>query len=486
MLKIFPIILLILSELSMAQNNDLAYRLYNDYEFFKEKSIMQKRFKHADILPLIEQLKDNKLFRVEKVGESAEGRNIYLIALGSGSEKIFLWSQMHGDESTATMALLDIFNFFKAEGYVDYKESVLKNCTIYLMPMVNPDGAEMYERRNIFDIDINRDAVRQQTPEGIILRSTFEKLNADFGFNLHDQSTGYSAGNTFKSAAISFLAPAINFEKSIDDVRGNAIKLISELYLMLSGIIPGHVAKYADDFEPRAFGDNFQKWGTSTILIESGGWKDDTEKQFLRKINFITLLAAFESIAKGNYNSFTSQTYNEIPLNDKYIMDVVLRNLKTSISGREYLIDVGINHRELSYNNAKQFYYRSSIEDLGDLSVFYGYEDFNLQGMSIEPGKIFETKFKSVDEILNLNFYELHQKGYTTVMLLGELDEPFIHLPINISLSGGNNHDENISIGMPPDFVIKQNEVVTFVVINGFLRDVIHRTGEIKNGVVYR
>jgi len=354
------------------------------------------------------------------------------------------------------------------------------------MPMVNPDGAEVYERRNIFDIDINRDAVRQQTPEGILLRSTFEKLKADFGFNLHDQSTGYSVGNTFKSAAISFLAPTTNFEKTVNNVQGDAMKLISELYLMLSKIIPGHVAKYTDDFEPRAFGDNFQKWGTSTILIESGGWKDDTEKQFLRKINFITLLSSFESIAKGNYNRFTSEIYDKIPFNDKYIIDVVLRNLTTSMNEQKYLIDVGINKNEINSNNSKQFYYRSSIEDLGDLSVYYGYKDLDLRGMSIEPGRILETEFNSLGEISNLNFDELHQKGYTTVRLADKFDDPFTNLPINISLTENINTKTNITMGNHPDFVIKQNGVVKYIVINGFLRDVINKTGEIKNGAIYR
>ncbi|MBZ0198752.1 MAG: hypothetical protein K8H86_02715, partial [Ignavibacteriaceae bacterium] len=98
MLKFLPLVLLLLTEFSMTQNFGLASRLYNDYESFKENSITNRRFKHADIFPLIEQLKDNKLFKVEKVGESGEGRNIYLISVGTGTKKIFLWSQMHGDE----------------------------------------------------------------------------------------------------------------------------------------------------------------------------------------------------------------------------------------------------------------------------------------------------------------------------------------------------------------------------------------------------
>src|SRR5690606_19138646 len=239
----------------MPQNIEFTNHLYNNYENYKETSLTKRRFKHADIVPLIEQLKNNSLFTVKKAGQSAEGRDIYLISTGSGKTKVFLWSQMHGDESTATMALFDLFNFLSSDDLKEEKEKILSNLTIYFMPMVNPDGAEVFERRNIFDIDINRDAVRQQTPEGKILRGTFEELKADFGFNLHDQSTRYSVGNSPKSAVLSFLAPVTNYEKTVNPVRDNAIKLIGVMYTALSEYIPGHIAKYSDELEPRPLGD---------------------------------------------------------------------------------------------------------------------------------------------------------------------------------------------------------------------------------------
>ena len=96
----------------MAQEKQLAWDLYNSYENFKEKSLENRRFKHSDIVPLIEQLQNKNIFKVDKVGKSIEGRDIYLISLGTGKTKVFLWSQMHGDEPTATAALFDIFNLF--------------------------------------------------------------------------------------------------------------------------------------------------------------------------------------------------------------------------------------------------------------------------------------------------------------------------------------------------------------------------------------
>src|SRR5687767_81877 len=45
------------------------------------------------------------LFTMETLGESVEGRSIHHIRAGTGSTPVLLWSQMHGDEPTATSAL---------------------------------------------------------------------------------------------------------------------------------------------------------------------------------------------------------------------------------------------------------------------------------------------------------------------------------------------------------------------------------------------
>src|SRR5262245_18097826 len=47
---------------------------------------------------------------LECVGESLEHRSIDLITVGTGPFRVLLWSQMHGDEPTATAALFDVFD----------------------------------------------------------------------------------------------------------------------------------------------------------------------------------------------------------------------------------------------------------------------------------------------------------------------------------------------------------------------------------------
>jgi hypothetical protein len=486
MKRITFIILLILSELAMPQNFELEKKLYNDYEIFREKTLTHRRFKHSDILPLIEQLKNNKDFNVIKAGASVEGRDIFLISIGHGKTKVFLWSQMHGDEPTATAAIFDIFNFFSDSTYFEFKQNILDKLNIYFLPMVNPDGAEKFQRRNIFEVDLNRDARRLQTPEAIILKNVFDNIKADFGFNLHDQDPRYSVGNTFKSAAISFLAPAFNYEKDIDPVREKSILLIGRLSKMLNKFIPGHIAKYSDDFEPRAFGDNFQKWGTSTILVESGGWKNDPEKQFLRKLNFLLLISAFNEIAEEGYISESAKIYDKIPFNDRYIFDVLFRNMTLYNKGQKLKIDIGVNFSEYFSPDQNRLFMRSSIQDIGDLSIFYGFQDYDFSGFEIQNGRTFSEYQIKQDEIEELDFHDFFSKGFTLLTTGDTSNTRFTELPINLVSNISNNISYFLSIGKPADFILLKNGAVKFVVVNGFLQKIQKGRKFKGNGIIYK
>src|SRR5690606_10209385 len=100
-------------------------------------------------------------------------RSIQMLKAGKGSTGVLLWSQMHGDEPTATMAIFDILNFLEArnDGLDALRNRILEKTTLYFLPMLNPDGAEKYERRNAQGIDLNRDAAYLQAPESNILKN---------------------------------------------------------------------------------------------------------------------------------------------------------------------------------------------------------------------------------------------------------------------------------------------------------------------------
>ncbi len=148
------------------------------------------------------------LFQVEEIGRSVEGRSINHLRFGRGPLHVLLWSQMHGDEPTATAALFDVAEQFRRHRSEPAHARILDALTIHIVPMLNPDGAERFQRRNAQGIDINRDALRLQTPEGRALKALRDRLNPAVGFNLHNQGWRTSAGKTGQPAAISLLSVA--------------------------------------------------------------------------------------------------------------------------------------------------------------------------------------------------------------------------------------------------------------------------------------
>ena len=470
-----------------APKNDLTTSLYETYAKYKEVTLDKRRIKHDEIRPLIAAYAKNPKFRVRTVGQSIEGRPLSLISIGSGNIDVFLWSQMHGDEPTATQAIFDILNFFDSADFEDEKKEVLRQCTLHFLPMLNPDGAEVFQRRNLLGVDINRDALRLQSPESRTLKRVRDSLEADFGFNLHDQSTYYNAERTEKPATISYLAPAYNYEKEINETRGDAMRVIVFMNDIIQRYAPGQVGRYNDDFEPRAFGDNIQKWGTSTILIESGGYPEDTEKQEIRKLNYVSILSAIYTIAKGSYKNIAIEDYDKIPENDRKLFDLKIENVTYPLLGKDYVIDIGINRLEVNEEDYEDFWYSSRVIDQGDLSTYYGYETFDASDHTIRAGKLHPETLPSVEALGKLKIESLLKSGYTHIRIKNipsdMLASPF---PIHIVGKDYELPEFSIEVGINPTFLLEKNGKIGYAVINGFLIDLNKNTTHFGNAMIYR
>ncbi len=470
--------------MAIGQNNKFADHLFEDYSTFKEEEITNRRIKHDEIMSLLNKLKSHSDLQIQKVSESIEGRSLNLVSIGEGDIDVFLWSQMHGDESTATMAIFDILNFFNSEKFRAEKEIILQNLKIHFLPMLNPDGAEKFTRRNALGIDVNRDALRLQSPEARTLKKIRDSLQADFGFNLHDQSKYYNAERTEKPATVSFLAPAYNYEKEINDVRGNAMKVIVQMNNVLQKFVPGQVGRYNDDFEPRAFGDNIQKWGTSTILIESGGYHDDPEKQEIRKLNFVSILSALYSIANESYKTENIADYENIPNNDRMLFDLKINELTYLLNGKPYVLDLGIHRVENDLDGYTEFYNSGRVVDQGDLSTSYGYEEINAKGLELRYGKIYPEKITTKEELEGLDLNDLLAKGYAYIPVdKSLLDQKYSIHPINL-VSENFKIDKELKPGTAANFFLYENDTVKYAVINGFLSDLEEPQQDIKNGLI--
>lgn len=350
--------------------------ILQNFDQFKELQLVNRFFKHEDVLHLLSQLPPQ--FEQKEIGQSVKGRSINQVVWGNGPVKIMLWSQMHGDEATGTMALFDLFNFLQSDDPL--AKLLTENCQLFIIPMVNPDGAEAFTRRNAQQIDINRDFLKEATPESKVLKACRDNIQPHFGFNLHDQLTLWSVTGSLKPATLSFLAPAFDAKLNIDETRKNAMLVIADMFKDLSEIVPQHIGLFDDEFEPRAFGDNFQKAGTSTILIEAGGYAADFEKQEIRKFYFGAILSGLAAIANQTYQQQDLKNYFAIPKNNKQIFHILIHGLV--LAGAE--VSIGLNYEESPMPDGKSTAKTYSIQDIGDLSFCDAYTVFNQSNLQVQ------------------------------------------------------------------------------------------------------
>ena len=243
---------------------------------------------------------DPNRYFLDTVGTSIEGRSIDMITTGRGPFRVLLWSQMHGDEPTATAALFDVFSYFQRHPDDPAVRRILSSLTLYVVPMLNPDGAERFQRRNAQGIDVNRDALSLQSPEGQVLKAVRDRFNPRIGFNLHNQSWSTTVGDPPQPASISLLSVAYDKEQSENAGRRMTKKVCAVIRDALEPFASGQIGRYDDDFEVRAFGDNLTLWGTPVVLIETGPYPSAEPDAPLVRMNFVAIVSALDALASGS------------------------------------------------------------------------------------------------------------------------------------------------------------------------------------------
>ncbi len=343
--------------------------LLKEYEAFKETALAGRYINTTHISIPLEKASSN--FDVEIVGESTLGEPIHLIKVGTGKIKILMWSQMHGNESTTTKAVFDVLNVFSENSQDATINNILSSCAIYIVPMLNPDGAKAYTRTNANGVDLNRDAKELNQIESRILRKLFDEFQPDFCFNLHDQRTIFSAGENPFPATLSFLTPSEDIERSVTPGREESMKVIGAIYRELSEQLPNCIGRYDDGYNANCTGDTFQNLGVPTILFEAGHANGDYAREKTREYVFYAILSGLNAIATRSYKEIASSVYFEIPENEKLFYDLILRNAE--VQGK--IVDIAIQFKETLKGNKINFL--GTVENIAPKLAFFAHREIN-------------------------------------------------------------------------------------------------------------
>jgi hypothetical protein len=340
-------------------------------------------------------------FVFERVGASLENRSIDMMTTGSGPFRVLLWSQMHGDEPTATAALFDVFDYLQRHDGEPAVQRILSSLTLYVVPMLNPDGAERFQRRNAQHIDINRDALSLQTPEGQVLKQLRDRVQPSIGFNLHNQSWSTTVGDPPKPASISLLSVAYDKPRTENDGRTLTKKVCAVIRDSLEPFASGQIGRYDDEFEVRAFGDNLTLWGTPVVLIETGAFPAAAPDPFLVRMNFVAILSALDALATGNVANADEKRYETLPQNESKGFYILVKSA-TVIAGtgvKPFTADIGISgsRRVRMVGGQRQMFMQTSINDLGDLRTYSGLRTIDAGGLVAAP--LWDGDLKENDEV---------------------------------------------------------------------------------------
>lgn len=343
----------------------------NPYLSHREESLYGRYILPFQIEEALKMYQD--VIAYKAVGYSIKNNPIYLVTIGNGANKVLAWSQMHGNESTTTKALIDFLSFIYLNKTSKTVKQFLKDYTFNFIPQLNPDGAIAYTRENALGVDLNRDFAEQTQPETKILIKVYHEIKPHFCLNMHDQRSIYGFSNN-KPCAISFLAPSANKQKTITSARKAAIDKIEKMCAAIIEDVPLNIGRYDDTFNINCAGDTFQSLATPTILFEAGHINNDYEREFSRFLIY-KAIGAFFNLLEANNEIVVN--YHLLPQNIQNFRDVILRNI--NLNNR--FVDVVIQYQEVLKND--QIYFNPIVEDIVTKSTLNAHKEVNFNNEAL-------------------------------------------------------------------------------------------------------
>jgi len=122
--------------------------------------------------------------KVSVEGKSAQGRSLYLVHAARRDDapfRVLFYAQQHGDEVSGKDALL-----YLIRDLVRDPSRLPADVDLWVMPMVNPDGAEAGTRKNAAGADLNRDHVTLFHPETQALHRVARRLRPHLAVDAHE------------------------------------------------------------------------------------------------------------------------------------------------------------------------------------------------------------------------------------------------------------------------------------------------------------
>ena len=153
--------------------------------FPADHRLMRRTVSYTEMAAFLEGVARPGFITVTEEGRSTEGRKLYLVHLNRGGAKarfkVFYYAQQHGHEVAGKDAQLTLIRDLS-----EHPEQLPEDVDLYLMPMVNPDGAEAHRRLNGAGADLNRDHLLLAQPETQTLYRVARRIRPHLAVDGHE------------------------------------------------------------------------------------------------------------------------------------------------------------------------------------------------------------------------------------------------------------------------------------------------------------
>lgn len=148
---------------------------------------------YEEIQAFLHRVENAPGIRVRHIARTMSGRNVSLVSITRtppfGGDRrrlrVLLFAQQHGDEPSGKEAMTMLIAR-AASGMLD---SILQSLDMLIVPQVNPDGAELRQRRTAEGIDLNRNHVLLSSPETKALHDVFWEWLPEVTMDIHEYAS---------------------------------------------------------------------------------------------------------------------------------------------------------------------------------------------------------------------------------------------------------------------------------------------------------
>jgi hypothetical protein len=155
-----------------------------------EQNNYEKVTSYNDLVKFVDQLdQKSDLLKVEVLGNSVEGRNLFVLKFSSGEFgndaskiRVLIFAQQHGNEQSGKEGTILLAQKLINPEYLYLFDKI----DLAIVPQMNPDGSELNQRRNGNDTDLNRNHLILKEPETKALHQLFDKYLFEVTMDVHE------------------------------------------------------------------------------------------------------------------------------------------------------------------------------------------------------------------------------------------------------------------------------------------------------------